>query len=209
MRFAEGQRRGLTAPKEGSLTTAMLSFGTRSGGPNSGHIPQVQRNALVGELGQEARAVIARWCVIKYSRGSSNMRCGTQFETFFSMTKNDNSGRRPRRPAAKPPAFLVGSRPSFMEILGSHQSSVEPGAEEKEAERPALETVPPGDTPHRLADALKEHRLADALKEKFAPAVQEAKVMLGIGRNAERNEDPLSKSTIRLERFAKWLMAAT
>jgi len=58
-----------TAPKEGSLTTAMLSFGTRSGGPNSGHIPQVQRNPLVRELGQEARAVTAQWCVIKYSRG--------------------------------------------------------------------------------------------------------------------------------------------
>ena len=128
----------------------------------------------------------------------------------FSMTKNDNSGRRPRRPAAKPPVFLVGSRPSFLETLGSHQSSVERGAEEKEAERPKLETVPPGKTPHRLADALKEHRLADAWKEKLAPAVQEAKVMLGIGRrNAERNEDPLSKSTIRLERFAKWLVAAT
>ena len=125
------------------------------------------------------------------------------------MTKNENSGRGPRRPAAKPPAFLVGSRPSFMEILGSRHSSVERGAEEKEAERPELETVPPGKTPHRLADALKEHRLADAWKEKLAPAVQEAKVMLGIGRNAERNEDPLSKSTIPLERFAKWLMAAT
>jgi hypothetical protein len=118
----------------------------------------------------------------------------------FSMTKNDNSGRRPRRPAAKPPVFRIGSRPSFMEILGSHPSSVERGAEEKDAERPELETVPPGKTPHRLADAWKE---------KLAPAVQEAKVMLGVGRNAERNEDPLSKSTIRLERFAKWLMAAT
>src|SRR5215471_16407528 len=90
----------------------------------------------------------------------------------FSMTKNDDSGRRPRRPAAKPPVFLVGSRPSLMEILASHRTSVERGAEEKEAERPELETVPPGKTPHRLADAWKE---------KLSPAVQEAKVMLGIG----------------------------
>ena len=174
------------------------------GWANSGHIPRVQRNALVRELGQEARAVTARWCVwglVTCDAGRSSRR--------FLMTKNDNSGRRPRRPAAKPPVFLVGSRPSFLETLGSHQSSVQRGAEEKEAERPELETVPPGKTPHRLADALKEHRLADAWKEKLVPAVQRAKVMLGIGRNAERNEDPLSKSTIRLERFAKWLMAAT
>src|SRR6266481_3497933 len=74
------------------------------------------------------------------------------------MITNDNSGP----PAANPPAFLVGSRPSFLEILGSHER----GAEEKEAEQPELEAVPP-------------------------------------------EVDPLSKSTIRLERFAKWLMAAT
>src|SRR5215813_12375621 len=104
----------------------------------------------------------------------------------LSMTKNDNSGRRPRRQAANPPIFLVGSRPSFMEILGSRPSSLERSANEKETE---LKTVPPSMTPHRLADAWKE---------KLAPAVQEAKVMLGIGRNAKRNGDPLSKSTIRL-----------
>jgi hypothetical protein len=79
------------------------------------------------------------------------------------MTTNDNSGPKP---AANPPAFLVGSRPSFLKSLGSHPSFLERGAEEKEAEQPQLEAVPP-------------------------------------------DVGPLSKSTIRLERFAKWLMAAT
>ena len=80
------------------------------------------------------------------------------------MTTNDNSGPKP---AANPPVFLVGSRPSFLEILGSNPSFQNRGVEEKEAEqRPELEPVPP-------------------------------------------EVDPLSKFTIRLERFAKWLMAAT
>lgn len=75
---------------------------------------------------------------------------------------NDNSGPKP---AANPPVFLVGSRPSFLDVVGS-DPSLERGAEEKGAERPELEAVSP-------------------------------------------EVDPLSKSTIRLERFAKWLTAAT
>jgi hypothetical protein len=69
------------------------------------------------------------------------------------------------KPAANPPVFLVGSRPSFLDIVGSHPS-LEQGAGEKGAKQPELEAVSP-------------------------------------------EVDPLSKSTIRLERFAKWLMAAT
>jgi hypothetical protein len=79
------------------------------------------------------------------------------------MTTSDNSG--PKR-AANSPVFHVGSRPSFLDILGSHPSLQERSTEEKEAERP----VP-----------------------KIAPS----------------EPDPLSQSTIRLERLAKWLMAAT
>ena len=75
---------------------------------------------------------------------------------------NDNTGPKP---AANPSVFLVGSRPSFLGIGGSHPS-LEQGAEEEGAEQPELKAV--------------------------APEV-----------------DPLSKSTIRLERFAKWLTAAT
>jgi hypothetical protein len=78
------------------------------------------------------------------------------------MTTNENSG--PKR-AANPPVFLVGSRPSFLDILGSHPSFLERSTEEKEAKQPEPEVAPP-------------------------------------------EVDPLSKSTIRLERFAKWSMAA-
>lgn len=46
-------------------------------------------------------------------------------------------------PAADPPSFLVGSRPSFLEIAGSQSSFLEQGARDKEAEQPELEAVPP------------------------------------------------------------------
>ena len=79
------------------------------------------------------------------------------------MTTNENSGSKR---AANPPVFLVGSRPSFLDILGSHPSFLERSTEEKEAKQPEPEVAPPKvDTP--------------------------------------------SLSTIRLERFAKWLMAAS
>lgn len=78
------------------------------------------------------------------------------------MTTNENSG--PKR-AANPPVFLVGSRPSFLDILGSHPSLLERSTEEKETKR---------------------------LEPEVAP----------------RKADPPSQSAIRLERFAKWLMAA-
>jgi hypothetical protein len=78
------------------------------------------------------------------------------------MTTNDHSGPKP---AAEPPVLLVGSRPSFLEILGSHPSVLERGPERKVTEQPEIEAVPPVDV--------------------------------------------VSKSTIRLERFAKWMMAAT
>ena len=79
------------------------------------------------------------------------------------MTTNDDGGPKPD---ASPPVFLAGSRPSFLEIVSSRPSFLEQGAEEKEAEQPELQAVPP-------------------------------------------EEDPLSKSTIRLERYTRWLMAAT
>jgi hypothetical protein len=78
------------------------------------------------------------------------------------MTTNDDGPK----PATNPPVFLVGSRPSFLEILGSRPTFQKQDAEEKEAEQPELESVP-----------LKVN--------------------------------PLSKSTIRLDRFAKWMMATT
>jgi hypothetical protein len=84
-------------------------------------------------------------------------------ETLYSMTTNDQSGPRP---PDHPPVSLLGSRPSFLEIVSSHPSFPEHGAEERAAEQPELEAVLP-------------------------------------------EVDPLSESTIRLERFAKWLMAAT
>ena len=91
------------------------------------------------------------------------MRCGSQVETLYSMITNDNGDPKP---AANPPAFLVGSRPSFLETLRSHPSFLERGAEEKEAGQPEPGAVPP-------------------------------------------EVVPSSKSTIRFEWFAKWLMAAT
>jgi len=79
------------------------------------------------------------------------------------MTTADNNGPKP---AANPPAFLVGSRPSFLEVVASHSSFEEGHVEEEEEEQPEIES--------------------------FSPKV-----------------DPLLGSTIRLERFAKWSMAAT
>jgi hypothetical protein len=87
------------------------------------------------------------------------MRSVTQVEILGLMTTNEN---RDPSPADDPPDFLVGSRPSFVEIVRSHPSVTEQGAEKKEAERPELEAGPP-------------------------------------------EVDPLSRSTIRLER---WLLAA-
>jgi len=79
------------------------------------------------------------------------------------MATDDNSG--PEQ-AANQQVFLRGSRPSFLEILGSHPRTLGRGAGEKRAEQPEAESA-----------------------------------------SAEVN--PLTKSAIRLERFAKWLMAAT
>ena len=79
------------------------------------------------------------------------------------MTTNENSG--PKR-VAKPPVFLVGSRPSFLDILGSHPSLLKGRTDEKEEDRPETKGAPP-------------------------------------------EADPLSQHTIRLQRFAKWSMAAT
>jgi len=79
------------------------------------------------------------------------------------MTTADNNGPKP---AANPPAFLVGSRPSFLEVVASHSSFEEGRVEEEEEEQPEIESFPP-------------------------------------------KVDPLLGSTIRLERFAIWSMAAT
>jgi hypothetical protein len=119
------------------------------------------------------------------------------------MTTNDNSGPKP---AANPPVFLVGSRPSFLEIVGSHPFFLEQGAEEKEAEQPELEAVPPEARGGSRSGVVAERRGA---REEFAarghgPDLAGAQQERQLGRM-----DPLSKSTIRLERFAKWLMAAT
>ena len=123
------------------------------------------------------------------------------------MTTNDNSGPKP---AANPPVFLVGSRPSFLEIVGSHPSFLEQGAEEKEAEQPELEAVPPEARGGSRSGVVAERRGAG---EEFAArghgpdlagAQQDRSRLRQLGRM-----DSLSKSTIRLERFAKWLMAAT
>jgi hypothetical protein len=80
----------------------------------------------------------------------------------------DDYNRRGPKPASNPPTFLVGSRPSFLEVVASHPSFLKRGAEKEEADQGKLEAVPP-------------------------------------------EVDLLSKSTIRLERFAKskWLIATT
>jgi hypothetical protein len=74
------------------------------------------------------------------------------------MTTNEENGSTS---AADPPVSLVGSRPSFLEILGSRRFLLERGSQKKKAEQPQL------------------------------------------------TADPLPESTVRLERFAMWLMAAT
>src|ERR1700760_44644 len=79
------------------------------------------------------------------------------------MTTNDDSHSEP---AAEPPSFLVGSRPSFLEIASSLPSFQERGEPEKEAERHEPEAI-------------------------------------------SLEVDSLSKSTIRMVRLTKWLMAAT
>jgi hypothetical protein len=79
------------------------------------------------------------------------------------MTTNDDSHAEP---AAEPPSFLVGSRPSFLEIASSLPSFQERGEPEKEAERHEPEAI-------------------------------------------SLEVDSLSKSTIRMVRLTKWLMAAT
>ncbi len=123
------------------------------------------------------------------------------------MTTNDNSGPKP---AANPPVFLVGSRPSFLKFVGSHPSFLEQGAEEKEAEQPEFEAVRPEARGGSQSGVVAEERGA---REEFAArghgpdlagAQQDRSQLRQLGRM-----DPLSKSTIRLERFAKWLMAAT
>ena len=56
------------------------------------------------------------------------------------MTSSDDSDPTP---AANPPVSLVGSRPSFLEIVSSHPSFQQQRAKEEEAEQPELETAPP------------------------------------------------------------------
>jgi hypothetical protein len=80
------------------------------------------------------------------------------------MVKND--GDSAPKPAANPPVFLAGSRPSFLEIVSSHPSFRKHGAEKKEAAQPELKARP-------------------------------------------RKQNPLSKSTVRLEQYTRWLIAAT
>jgi hypothetical protein len=55
------------------------------------------------------------------------------------MTTDEDSGPKPE---ANSPVFLAGSRPSFLEIVSSHPSILEQGAEEKEPEQPKLEACP-------------------------------------------------------------------
>jgi hypothetical protein len=99
---------------------------------------------------------------------------------------NDNSGPKP---AANPRVFLVGSRPSFLDIAGSHPS-LEQGADASRAGKPHASP--------RLVFPSKTRKSAP-LHKRFAKWLTAATPEV----------DPLSKSTIRLERFAKWLTAAT
>jgi hypothetical protein len=115
------------------------------------------------------------------------------------MTTNDNSGPKP---AVNPPVFLVGSRPSFLEIVVSHPSFLEQGAEEKEAEQPGLEPVRPeapgGSRSGVVADqpGARDEFAAREHGPDLAGAQQGRSRLRQLGRI-----DPLSKSTIRLERF--------
>lgn len=61
------------------------------------------------------------------------------------MIKND--GESGPKPAANPPVFLAGSRPSFLEIVSSHPPFREQGAEKKGAEQPKLKAGPPNKKP--------------------------------------------------------------
>src|SRR3984957_12872660 len=56
------------------------------------------------------------------------------------MTTADNNGPKP---AATPPAFLVGSRPSFLEVVASHSSFKDRHAEEEEQGQPETEASLP------------------------------------------------------------------
>jgi hypothetical protein len=152
------------------------------------------------------------------------------------MTTDDNSGPKPaaNRPVGSRPSFLrilgshpsfpergaeekeekpeleavpqpaanrpVGSRPSFLRSLGSHPSFPKRGAEQKE-EKPKLEAVPP-DVDQTRRTAARSLKTAD-------PNRTLASHLPTHNRRPKQIADPLSKSTIRSERFAKWLMAAT
>jgi hypothetical protein len=102
------------------------------------------------------------------------------------MVTNNNSGPKP---TAKPPVSLVGSRPSFLEVLGSHPSFLKRGAEKKEAEQPELGAVLPE---------------ADPFSKSFEKSAS-SDTRQGRRRLATNSQ----ATTIRLERFAKWLIAAT
>ena len=56
------------------------------------------------------------------------------------MTANDDSGPNP---AADPPSVLVGSRPSFMAIVGSHPPALKQDEEDREPERREPQTAVP------------------------------------------------------------------
>jgi len=56
------------------------------------------------------------------------------------MTTADNNGPKP---AASPPAFLVGSRPSFLEVVASHSSFKDRHAEQEKQEQPETESSLP------------------------------------------------------------------
>jgi hypothetical protein len=123
------------------------------------------------------------------------------------MTTSDNSDPKP---AVNPPVSLVGSRPSFLEIVGSHPSFLQQGAEQKEAGPPEREAVPPEPRSGSRSGVVAERPGA---KEEFAargPGPDPAGAQKDRPRVRQRGRmDPLSKSAIRLEWFAKWLMAAT
>jgi hypothetical protein len=123
------------------------------------------------------------------------------------MTTDDDSGPKP---PDNPPVFLSGSRPSFLEIVSSRPPFLEQGAEEKEAEQPELEAVPPEARGGSRSDVVAERRgaqdefVARGHGPDLAGAQQDRSRLRQLGRM-----DPLSKSTIRSERYTRWLMAAT
>src|ERR1700722_5165835 len=123
------------------------------------------------------------------------------------MPTDDDSGPKP---PDNPPVFLSGSRPSFLEIVSSRPPFLEQGAEEKEAEQPELEAVPPEARGGSRSDVVAERRgaqdefVARGHGPDLAGAQQDRSRLRPLGRM-----DPLSKSTIRSERYTRWLMAAT